>query len=119
MFGMADDEESVENALMASSSTTNTSSDSVNSNLVTIMVDSRASGLYFDDAIICHLKYHLHDHYVHLATLHKTPTAGEALLDEVRRKACCKALSPVITTSKASFGSSLWWCPGLGATCSR
>ena len=37
----------------------------------------------------------------------------------VRRKACCKALPPSTTATKSSFGSVLWWCPGLGATCFR
>ena len=56
MFGMADDEKSVEKALMASSSAVITPKDSVNSNLVTSMVDG-ASGHYFDDAIIHDLKH--------------------------------------------------------------
>ena len=44
MFGMADDEEPVEKALMASWSTAITSQDSVNINPVTSMMDSGASG---------------------------------------------------------------------------
>ena len=46
-LGMANDEESVETAIRASSSVVITSSDSVNSNLVTLIVDSGASGHYF------------------------------------------------------------------------
>ena len=72
MFGMTDDEEPVETALIASSSAAITSRNSVNSNLVTFMMDSGASGYYFDDAIIRDLKHRLQD-YVHL-------TAGGALL---------------------------------------
>ena len=49
---MANDEEPVEKALMTSSSVAIISEDSVNSNLVILMVDSGASGHYFDDAII-------------------------------------------------------------------
>ena len=52
MFGMAGDEDPVEKAPMALSSAVTTSQDSVNSNLVTILVDSGASGHYFDDSII-------------------------------------------------------------------
>ena len=59
MFGMANDEEPVENALMALSSAAVTSQDSVNSNLVTIMVDSGASGHHFYDVIIRDLKHRL------------------------------------------------------------
>ena len=58
---MADDEESVEAALMALSSAAITSQDSVNSNLVIIMVDSGASGHYFDDVIFRDLKHRLQD----------------------------------------------------------
>ena len=79
MFGMVNEEEPVEKALMASSSADITSQDSVNSNLVTIMVDSRASGHYFDDAIIYGLKHRL-QHKVHLAKPHKILTAGGVLL---------------------------------------
>ena len=49
---MTNDEEPVEKALGASPSVAVTSEDSVNSNLATLMVDSGASGPYFDDAII-------------------------------------------------------------------
>ena len=49
---MTNDEEPVEKALGASPSVAVTSEDSVNSNLATLMVDSGASGHYFDDAII-------------------------------------------------------------------
>ena len=57
---MANDEEPVEKALMASSSAAITSEGSVNSNIAaTLMVDSGASGHYFDDAIIHDLKHRL------------------------------------------------------------
>ena len=58
-FGMANDEEPVEKALGALPSVAVTSEDSVNSNLATLMVDSGASGDYFDDAIIRDLKHRL------------------------------------------------------------
>ena len=44
------------------------------------MVDSGASGHYFDDAIIRDLKHRLQD-YVHLTTPRKILTAGGAMLD--------------------------------------
>ena len=78
-FGMGNDEKPIEKALRASSSAAITSEDSVNSNLVTSMVDSGASGHYFDDAIIRDLKHRLQD-YVHLATPCKILNAGEAML---------------------------------------
>ena len=53
MFGMADNEKPVEKTLMASLSATITSQDSMNSNPVTIMVDSGASDHDFNLAIIC------------------------------------------------------------------
>ena len=65
---------------MASSSITVTSEDSVNSNFTTLVVNSGASGHYFDDAIIRNLKHRLQD-YVHLAALRKILTAGGAILD--------------------------------------
>ena len=77
---IANDEEPVEKALMASSSAAITSEDSVNSNLATLIVDSGASGHFFDDAIIRDLKHHLQD-YVHLTTPRKILTAGGALLN--------------------------------------
>ena len=77
---MTDDEEPVEKALMASSSAAIISQDSTKNNLVTTMVDSGASGHYFDDAIIRDLKHRLQD-YVHLATLRKILTTGGAPLD--------------------------------------
>ena len=77
---MANNKKSVEKALMASSSVAVTFKDSVNSNLVTIMVDSGASGRYINDAIIQDLKRRLQD-YVHLTTPHKIPTVGGALLN--------------------------------------
>ena len=77
---MANDEELAEKALTASSSVAVTFEDSVISNLATLMVDSGASGHYFDDAIIRNLKHRLQD-YVHLATPRKTITTGGALLN--------------------------------------
>ena len=79
-FGMANDEEPVRKALGASPSVAVTSEDSVNSNLATLMVDSGASGHYFDDAIIRDRKRRLQD-YVHLTTPGKILTAGGAMLD--------------------------------------
>ena len=78
-FGMVNEEEIVEKALMAPSLVAVTSEDSVNSNFAILMVDSGASGHYFDDAIICNLKHRL-QHYVHLATPRNILTAGGAML---------------------------------------
>ena len=78
---MANGEEPVEKALIASSSVTNTSKDSVNSNLVTLTVGSGASGQFFDDATIRNLKHRLQD-YVHLTMPRKILTAGGALLND-------------------------------------
>ena len=78
-FGMANDEEPVEKALTASSSSAVTPKDSVNSSLAPLMVDSGASGHYFDDAIICNLKRRLQE-YVHLATPRKILTVGGVML---------------------------------------
>ena len=58
-FQMANGEEPVEKVPMASSRVTVTSEDSVNSNLATLMVYSKVSGHYFDDAIIRDLKHRL------------------------------------------------------------
>ena len=80
MFGMVNDEEPVEEALMASSLADITSQDNVNINFVTIMVDSGASGHYFVDAIIYDLKPRPQNN-VHLATPHKILTAEGVLLD--------------------------------------
>ena len=77
---MANDEEAVEKALIASSSVAVTSGESVNSNLTTLMVDSGASDHYFDDAIMRYLKYRLQDN-MHLATPRKILTTGGAILD--------------------------------------
>ena len=77
-FKMANGEEPVEKVLMALSSAAVTSVDSVSSNLATLMVDSKASGHYFDDAIIRDLTHRLQD-YVHLSTPRTTLTAGGAL----------------------------------------
>ena len=78
--GIADKDEPAERALMTSSSAAITSQDSVNRNLVTVMVDSGASGHYFDDATIHYLKYRPQD-YVHLATPRTVLTTEGALLD--------------------------------------
>ena len=116
-FGMANDEEPIKKALMASSLVVVTSEDSVDSNLATLMVDSGASGHNFDDDIILNLKHRLQD-YVHLAMPRKILNAGE-LFWTVRRKAYCKAMPPTTTAIKSSFESISWWCPELGTTCSR
>ena len=79
-FKTANDEEPVDNALMASSSAAITSKDSVSSNLAILMMDSGALGRYFDDAIIHAFKHRLQD-YVHLTTPRKILTAGGAMLD--------------------------------------
>ena len=79
-FGMANDEEPVEKALRALPSVAVSSENSANSNLATVMVDSGASGRYFDDAIIRDLKHRLQD-YVHLTRPRKILTAGGAMLD--------------------------------------
>ena len=79
-FGIANDAEPVKKAVMASSSVNVTSKDSVNSNLVIFMVDSGASGHYFDDAFIRDLKHRLQN-YVHLATPRKILTAGGTMLN--------------------------------------
>ena len=110
---MANNEEPTDKPLMASSSSALTSEDSVKSNLVILMVESGASGHYFDNTIICDLKQRLQD-YVHFTTPRKMFTAGTAM-----RKACCKALSLLITATESLFGSISWWSPGLGATCFR
>ena len=65
---------------MASSSTTFTSENNVSINLVALMVDSGASGHYFDDTIIRDLKHRLQD-YVHLSTPRTILIAGEALVN--------------------------------------
>ena len=79
-FGMANDEEPVEKALMASSLAAITSEDSVHRNLVTLMVDSGASVHNFDDAIVRDLKQRLQD-YVHLTTPRKIFVSKVAILD--------------------------------------
>ena len=80
MFGRVHDEEPVGKSLMASSSAPIRSQNSVNGNLVTIMVERRGSSHYFGDAIIRDLKHRLQD-YVHLATPRKNVTVGGTLLD--------------------------------------
>ena len=77
---MVNEEEPVQKALMASPSAAITSEDSVNSNLVTLMVDSGASGYHFDDAIILNLKNRLHD-YAHLTTPRKSLSTRRTLLN--------------------------------------
>ena len=79
-FKMANGEEPVEKVLMVSSSVAITSEDSVNSNLVALLVDSGASGHYFDGVITRDLKHRLQD-YVHLTMPRKILTAGGALLN--------------------------------------
>ena len=56
----------------------------MNGNVVTVLVDSGASGHYFDDLIIPELKHRLQDH-TSLSTPRTILTAGEALLDAQRR----------------------------------
>ena len=80
MFGMANDEEPVEKALVASSPATITSADSVNSNLAILMVDSGASGHSFKDAIIRDLEYRLQD-YVHFTLPLIILLTGGVMLD--------------------------------------
>ena len=63
---------------MASSLVAVKPEDSVNSNFATLIMDSGASGHYFNDAIIRNLKPHLQN-YVHLTTPRKILTAGGAL----------------------------------------
>ena len=94
---MANDEEPIEKALMASSSAATTSKESVNSNLVTLMVDSGASAHYFDDAIIRDIKHRLQD-YVHLTT-RSISLPGE-LCWTAQQNALCKALSTTTTATK-------------------
>ena len=79
-FGMTNDEEPIKTALMASSSAAIISENGINSNLVTLVVNSGAPGHYPDDAIIRDLKHRLQD-YVHLTTFRKILTAREAMLD--------------------------------------
>ena len=78
-FGMANNEEPVENALIASSSAAITSEDELKSNLLALIVDSGASGHYFDDLIIRNLKHCLQGS-VHLTTPRKILPSGELYL---------------------------------------
>ena len=118
MFGMADDKEPVEKVLMALSSAAITFKDSARQQHTTILVDSGASGHYFDDAIIRDLKYRLQGYYVHLATPRTFFTAGEGLLDGTAEA----VLLDLVTDN---FGNQIlvrvdiMWCLGLGAICSR
>ena len=79
-FGMVNNEDLVEKALMVWSSVAVTFKDYVTSNLANLMAGSGASGHYFDDAIIRDLKHRLQD-YVQLTTPRKIFTDGEAMLD--------------------------------------
>ena len=88
---------------MASLSDAIITEDSVNSNLITFMVDSEVLGHYLDDAIIRDLKHRLQG-YVHPLRPARFSLPGE-LCRTVRWKACCKALSPTTTATKSSFGS--------------
>ena len=81
---MANDKEPVEKALMAPSAVAVTFEDSVNINLATLMVNSRASGHYFDDTIIRNLKPRLQD-YAHLATPREILPAGGAMLKDTAK----------------------------------
>ena len=67
MLGMADDEEFVEKSFMALSSATIKSQDSINRNLVTVMVGNKALDNYCEDVIIRDFKLRLQE-YVLLAT---------------------------------------------------
>ena len=117
MLGVVDDEETVEKTLMASSSAAITSKNSVNSNLITIMVDSRESGHYFDNAIIRDLKHRLQD-YVHLATFRKIITAGGALLDGTA-EGVVQGLVAEDYGNQVLVWVDIVGCLGLGATCFR
>ena len=74
-FGMANEEGPVEKALIASYST------AINSNLVTFMVNSGASGHYFDDAMIRAIKHRLQD-YVYLTPPRKILATERAMLGD-------------------------------------
>ena len=114
---VADDEETAAKALMALSSAAITSQDSISNILAIIMADSGASGHYLltpssvTSSTICRSMC------ISLRAANLS-LPGE-LCWMVRRKACCKNLSPRITATNSSFLSILWWRPGLGATCSR
>ena len=116
-FGMVNDEKSVEKTLMASSSVAVKPKDSVNSNLVTLLVDSGASGYYFDYAVIHDIKHRLQD-YVHLYTPRKVLTAGGAML----KGATGGELQDLVTDENGNqnlVGSISGWCPGLSTTVYR
>lgn len=61
MFGSADDEESVEKALMATLPAIITPQDSLSDNLVVAMVGSGAPSPYSEDIVICDLMHRLQD----------------------------------------------------------
>ena len=107
---MANGEEPVEKALVASSLAAITSEDSVNSNLVTLMVDSERQ-------ITPSATPSCRTSCISLR-LAKFSLPGE-LCWTVRRKACCKALSPTITATKVLVRVNTWWCLGLGTICSQ
>ena len=114
---MVNDEKSVEKTLMASSSVAVKPKDSVNSNLVTLLVDSGASGYYFDYAVIHDIKHRLQD-YVHLYTPRKVLTAGGAML----KGATGGELQDLVTDENGNqnlVGSISGWCPGLSTTVYR
>lgn len=67
MLGMADDEEFIEKSFMALSSAAIKSQDSINRNLVTVMVGNKALDNYCEDVIIRDFKLRLQE-YVLLAT---------------------------------------------------
>ena len=103
MFGTVNAEGPVEKARMASSLVAIISEDSLNSNLATLMGDSGASGHHSTmppsttSSTVGRTTYIL----IHPA---RFSLPGE-LCWKVRRKACCKVLSPTITGTKFSLGS--------------
>ena len=98
---------------MVLSSSAIISRDNVDSNFITIMVDSGASSHYFDDAIIRDLKYRLQN-YVRLITPRKILTAGGTMLD-----VAAEGVPQGLVTNDYGNQSISWWCPGLGITFSR
>ena len=102
-FRMANDGEPVEKVLMTSLSVAVTFEDSVNSNLATLMVDSGASGHYFDDAIIRDLKTPSAGLLASRYAPHDSHCRGSSVERFGRRRAV-KVLSVTITATKSSFG---------------
>ena len=80
MFGMSNKVNPVEKAFMSSSSAAITYQDSVNSNLVPLIVDRRAPGHYLDNPIIRNLKHRSQD-CMPLITPGKIITSRGAMLD--------------------------------------